>query len=608
MQTLNNVTLSPDGKYVAFISSDTYKEFKGLIENRVILMKLAEGKEEIISDEGRANSSLSFSPDSSRLAYVSSEKERNYIVIRDVDSNGQESSMVNGKIDSLKWHDDTSMVALVEDYHKEEKKKKKEGNDGYFFEEDHKFHSLWKYTPGHGMRRLTSGFQVWDFSSLGNRAAAVVSEYPYNWSWYEPRIALIDLETGEQRTLYTPEKRQLSSPSFSKDGSKVFFIESLMSDNGVESGDIISCSIENGKAVNMTENAEKSFSCFKETANGVIYALGNNMGTFEIQSIGEGRIIWSSFGAVLPAFSPKFSSEGGLFAFAFTAKDRPQEVYLVDGNGEAKKLTDVNSHLSGLRSYDSKMVKWKSTDGVEPYGLFRNAGEGAPLVVVVHGGPTSASTENFMDYSTLLMGAGFSVFLPNYRGSTGKGRKYAELNRGDMGGMDFKDIMEGLDYVLENEPVDRDRIFITGGSYGGFISAWAVTQTDRFAASASLFGIVDWISFHGVSSLATWDSIHYDQDPYAFDRFLKFSAIRYVENVKTPILLMHGIEDPYVPVGQYYQFYRALKDKGKEARLLLFPREGHGFREKKHFEMYITEMIRWFNSFPSKTGDPQNTA
>lgn len=608
MQTLNNVTLSPDGKYVAFISSDTYKEFKGLIENRVILMKLAEGKEEIISDEGRANSSLSFSPDSSRLAYVSSEKERNYIVIRDVDSNGQESSMVNGKIDSLKWHDDTSMVALVEDYHKEEKKKKKEGNDGYFFEEDHKFHSLWKYTPGHGMRRLTSGFQVWDFSSLGNRAAAVVSEYPYNWSWYEPRIALIDLETGEQRTLYTPEKRQLSSPSFSKDGSKVFFIESLMSDNGVESGDIISCSIENGKAVNMTENAEKSFSCFKETANGVIYALGNNMGTFEIQSIGEGRIIWSSFGAVLPAFSPKFSSEGGLFAFAFTAKDRPQEVYLVDGNGEAKKLTDVNSHLSGLRSYDSKMVKWKSTDGVEPYGLFRNAGEGAPLVVVVHGGPTSASTENFMDYSTLLMGAGFSVFLPNYRGSTGKGRKYAELNRGDMGGMDFKDIMEGLDYVLENEPVDRDRIFITGGSYGGFISAWAVTQTDRFAASASLFGIVDWISFHGVSSLATWDSIHYDQDPYAFDRFLKFSAIRYVENVKTPILLMHGIEDPYVPVGQYYQFYRALKDKGKEARLLLFPREGHGFREKKHFEMYITEMIRWFNSIPSKTGDPQNTA
>lgn len=608
MQTLNNVTLSPDGKYVAFISSDTYKEFKGLIENRVILRKLAEGKEEIISDEGRANSSLSFSPDSSRLAYVSSEKERNYIVIRDVDSNGQESSMVNGKIDSLKWHDDTSMVALVEDYHKEEKKKKKEGNDGYFFEEDHKFHSLWKYTPGHGMRRLTSGFQVWDFSSLGNRAAAVVSEYPYNWSWYEPRIALIDLETGEQRTLYTPEKRQLSSPSFSKDGSKVFFIESLMSDNGVESGDIISCSIENGKAVNMTENAEKSFSCFKETANGVIYALGNNMGTFEIQSIGEGRIIWSSFGAVLPAFSPKFSSEGGLFAFAFTAKDRPQEVYLVDGNGEAKKLTDVNSHLSGLRSYDSKMVKWKSTDGVEPYGLFRNAGEGAPLVVVVHGGPTSASTENFMDYSTLLMGAGFSVFLPNYRGSTGKGRKYAELNRGDMGGMDFKDIMEGLDYVLENEPVDRDRIFITGGSYGGFISAWAVTQTDRFAASASLFGIVDWISFHGVSSLATWDSIHYDQDPYAFDRFLKFSAIRYVENVKTPILLMHGIEDPYVPVGQYYQFYRALKDKGKEARLLLFPREGHGFREKKHFEMYITEMIRWFNSIPSKTGDPQNTA
>lgn len=598
MHTINNVTLSRDGVFAAYISSQTYKEFKGLIESRVILKKIGKKGEQIISDEGTTNSSVDFSPDSTRVAFISSEKERNYIVIVDVASGNKETSFVKGKLSSLKWLDNLSIIALVEDYKEDEKKKNKEGDDGYFFEENHKFHSLWKYTPGKGMRRITSGIQVWEFSAREDKATAVVSDFPYNWSWYESRIALIDLNTGDHEILYTPDRRQLSSPTISANGSKVYFIESLMSDNGVNSGDIISYEIEKRKAVNLTENLEKSISCFHESQDGKLYILANNMGTFEIQELGSDEAIWSSFGTVTPSFSPQFSLEGELFAFAFTSKDQPQEAFKVDMKGNTEKISDENSALDGLKSYSSELIKWKSTDDLEIYGLFRKAADNAPLVVVIHGGPTSASTESFLDYWTLLLGSGFSVFMPNYRGSTGKGRKYAELNRGDMGGMDFKDIMSGLDYLLAHEKVDERRVYITGGSYGGFMSAWAVTQTDRFAASVSLFGIVDWISFHGVSSLATWDSIHYDQDPYAFDRFLKFSAIRYIDNVKTPTLLMHGIEDPYVPVGQYYQFYRALKEKNKNGRLLLFPREGHGFREKKHLEMYIKEMINWFRSFP----------
>ena len=125
------------------------------------------------------------------------------------------------------------------------------------------------------------------------------------------------------------------------------------------------------------------------------------------------------------------------------------------------------------------------------------------------------------------------------------------------------------------------------------MSAWAITQTNFFKGAVSLFGISDWISFHGVSNLPTWDRIHYNEDPYKFDRFIKFSPLRYVDNVKTPVLLAHGIEDPYVPVGQYYQFYRALKEKGKDVRLLLFPREGHGFKERKHQEQFYSEVFKW---------------
>ena len=128
-------------------------------------------------------------------------------------------------------------------------------------------------------------------------------------------------------------------------------------------------------------------------------------------------------------------------------------------------------------------------------------------------------------------------------------------------------------------------------------TSWAITQTDMFRAAVGLFGIADWMSFHGVTNIPDWDSIHYAQSPYMRDLFEKFSPINYVEKVKTPVLLQHGVDDPCVPVGQYHQFYRALKDLGKTVRLLLFPREGHGFLEKKHILMQFNETLNWYEKF-----------
>lgn len=598
LKTLTDVTLSPDAGKIAFISSNTKKEFKEQMVNRVVIRDLTNGSEEFVTEDGLTCSSLSFSPDGTRIAFVLTEKEKNYVEILNVHTLESERSYVRGKLSKVRWVSDFSIAVLMDDYHPEEAKRKKTGDDGYFFEEDHKFTSLWLFTPGTGFRRISSGLQVWDFSISGEKAAAITSSYPYNWSWYRAEISIIDMATGKSRVVYSPDRRQLSSPSFSHDGRTIYFIECLMSDNGVESGDIISLDAETYKWKNLTEDIDKSFSCFLPQPDGSIYALSQSMGTFEILDPVGGKVYWSSFGAVSPLFSPKFSFANGKFALAFTSKDQRQEVLLIEGGGKAKVESSQNSDISELRSYPSSLVRWKSEDGLEVHGILRKLSDKAPLVVVVHGGPTSSSVESFIDLSTVLMGQGFSVFLPNYRGSTGRGRKYAELNRGDMGGMDFVDIMTGIDHLIKTEKINGDKIYITGGSYGGFMSAWAITQTDRFRASVSLFGISDWISFHGVSSLADWDSVHYDQDPYKFDRFLKFSAIRYLDNVNTPVLLMHGIEDPYVPVGQYYQFYRGLKDKGKEARLLLFPREGHGFNEKNHVIMYIREMVKFFNEHP----------
>ena len=279
---------------------------------------------------------------------------------------------------------------------------------------------------------------------------------------------------------------------------------------------------------------------------------------------------------------------------SFESSRQPDEVILIDLKTKKEKiLTSINKGLENCISYNSEKVEWKSKDGLEISGIFRTARKNAPLMVIVHGGPTGSSKDSFIDLATLFISKGYSVFLPNYRGSTGRGRKFAELNLGDMGGKDLDDILSGIDYLIRTRGIDRKKIFIIGGSYGGFMSAWAITQTNFFKGAVSLFGISDWISFHGVSNLPTWDRIHYNEDPYKFDRFIKFSPLRYVDNVKTPVLLAHGIEDPYVPVGQYYQFYRALKEKGKDVRLLLFPREGHGFKERKHQEQFYSEVFKW---------------
>ena len=202
-----------------------------------------------------------------------------------------------------------------------------------------------------------------------------------------------------------------------------------------------------------------------------------------------------------------------------------------------------------------------------------------------------------MDRYSYLLPEGYSIFMPNFRGSTGRGRKFAGLNFGDMGGMDLHDVLSGVQSLIKQGYTDKNKIAITGGSYGGFMTQWAITQTDIFRSAIALFGISDWISFHGTTNIPEWDEIQYDQKALEFDKFSKFSPLRHVKNIKTPLLIMHGESDPCVPVGQSYQFYRALRENGKDVRLLLFPREGHGFTEKEH----ILQSMKETRNFLEKT-------
>ena len=248
------------------------------------------------------------------------------------------------------------------------------------------------------------------------------------------------------------------------------------------------------------------------------------------------------------------------------------------------------------------MHHWHGADGWDMRGLVikpvgYDPGRRYPLVMWVHGGPTGVSGSCFYaasHWNQLWANAGYAVFLPNYRGSTGWGLNFAESNLGDMGGKDFEDMMLGIDSLVVSGLADPDRLAVAGWSYGGFTAAWAISQSNRFRAAVMGAGISDWLSFHGRSCLSDWDAMYYQGSPYdQAGPYKSFSPISYYQNLATPTLILHGEDDQDVPVEQSYLFYRALKDKGVETQLIVYPRETHAVTERAHMLDMARRVVAW---------------
>src|SRR5262249_11136508 len=228
-----------------------------------------------------------------------------------------------------------------------------------------------------------------------------------------------------------------------------------------------------------------------------------------------------------------------------------------------------------------------------------------PLVLWVHGGPTSAFREGYLQTARvdallvqLLANAGFAVLRANPRGSMGRGVAFADAVLGDPGGKDLEDLLRGVDYVVGGGWADGARVGVGGWSYGGFMAAWAVTQTTRFKAAMVGAGICDFHSFHAQSNIPDWGKRILAADPLEQPEMYRTrSAITYARRITTPTLVLHGEQDPCVPVSQAYALYRALQERGVPAELAVYPREGHGLREREHLRDYCARLLRWLEMY-----------
>jgi dipeptidyl aminopeptidase/acylaminoacyl peptidase len=280
-------------------------------------------------------------------------------------------------------------------------------------------------------------------------------------------------------------------------------------------------------------------------------------------------------------------------ALVVESSTEPAEIYFAESMRSApKKLTDTNPHTRSFALGKTEVVSWKSDghtiEGVLLKPVSYQEGKKYPLMVVAHGGPTGAHTNGYRiaygDGGQNFSGEGWAVLYPNPRGSTGYGEKFSQANFNDWGGGDYRDIMTGVDAMIARGIADPDKLAFQGWSYGGYMTAWVVSQTTRFKAAMMGAGIPDLVSMYNTNDIPNYLGTFFGGIPskQTLPLYIERSAITYIDRVTTPLLILHGGSDQRVPIGQPMEYFRALKDRGKTVELVFYPREGHGFSEYYH--------------------------
>jgi dipeptidyl aminopeptidase/acylaminoacyl peptidase len=200
--------------------------------------------------------------------------------------------------------------------------------------------------------------------------------------------------------------------------------------------------------------------------------------------------------------------------------------------------------------------------------------------------------------TTALIARGYALFRPNPRGSFGQGARFTSANVRDFGHGDLRDILAGIDAAAKSAPIDESRLGITGGSYGGFMTMWAVTQTHRFKAAVAVAGVSDWLSYYGENGIDAWmlpyfgASVYDDPEVYA-----RSSPINFIHNVRTPTFAYVGERDIECPAPQTQEFWHALKTLGVPTSVMIYPGEGHGLREPDHIADALARTLHWFDQY-----------
>ena len=429
-------------------------------------------------------------------------------------------------------------------------------------------------------------------------------------NWWVAHLYLVNAQTGEMRDIYKP-KLQIADPRVSPDGKTVAFIEGLMSDEGSTGGDVYVVPITGEPARNLTSGIQSSPYALVWSAPDRILFAENVDGNYGFASVsaqgGAVQTLWKGEEVAYPAGDAWASSKSAdelTTAIVRQSANTPPEVWS-GAIGKWKQLTTLNAEIKPAWG-EMRNVHWMNgATRVQGWLMLPKdfaPGKKYPLVVSVHGGPSAACVSHWDERGMGPLSAmGYFSLCPNPRGSYGQGENFTQGNVRDFGGGDYRDIMAGVDAISKEFPIDTKRIGIRGHSYGGYMTMWAETQTQRFSAAVAGAGLSDWLSYYGLNDIDEWmipffgASVYDDAVVY-----VKSDPMHFVKAVKTPTLILVGDRDGEVPMEQSVEWWHALADLHVPTKLVVYPNEGHMFIKPADSRDYALRTLEWFDEWFGK--------
>jgi dipeptidyl aminopeptidase/acylaminoacyl peptidase len=606
--------LSPDGHWVLYTLSTRDLEDKDLKRTTHIWRLKVDGTDRRQMTQGEEScTSPAWFPSGKKIAFLSSRGKGS------ASSGNQEGSQKaartqlftiyvdGGEAWQLTHHeenirsfqispDGTKIVFAVRDpLSKEEEKKQKKKDDSVVVDEKFRMSHLWILDiESKKTTRLTQGeFTVSDFRwSPDSQNIAYVSRpnTKVDESWNSD-IWVVDIGEKKPKKLYENPGRDVN-PRWSRDGETIAFASEPHPYTNTMYNKLYLIPARGGGARVLLKDFDLNFfdPIWSPDGNQIYWSAGErtttNLFSVDVQSGKVTRILAPRGGN----YSWELSKDGTRWIWLYAPSTWPAELYTADVNlKNLSILTDANPwfRVENVQFGEVQTVRWKNSDGQEIEGVLTfpvgyENGKKYPLILNPHGGPSGARIESFSSSNQFFAGNGFFVFQPNFRGSVNYGQEFVNANRGKWGIVDYDDCMTGVDYCTEKGWADPDRLICYGWSYGGYMSFWIVTQTDRFQAVSPGAGLSNLYSMYSTTDIPHYLAWFFGT-PWNYEElYERLSAIRHVKNVKSPVLIMHGAEDARVPITQAVEFYQALRDLGKDVIFVKYPREGHGFSEPRH--------------------------
>ena len=614
--------ISQDGARVAYTVSETKmekdKEWK--TATQIWVAPISGGKARQFTRGDKSSSASEWSPDGNMIAFLSDREKDGERQVWMMMADGGEAWAVTahkGGVTGFRFSPDGKQLLLsaTDQPSKDEEDRKKVKDDTMVIDHDIKMTHLWLWNiEKKDEKRLTEGnFTVSDpqWSPDGTRITYTTRPTPRADDGALSDVWMLTVAGGEKKKLASGDGAS-DNARWSPDGKWIAYTGSNDRDPGPSTAYLYLLPAAGGTVKQLTAKFDLSVGTPVWSRDGkTIYFSTNVLEAIEVYScdVATGTVeqatkLGGSIGIT------EISRDGKTFVGTMSSAGQPTELYAATANFAAlKRLTDHNSWLKDYALGNTEVVKWKSKDGTEIEGLLTKpvgytpvgfaASVRVPFLLNPHGGPTGASINNFNGTVQVLAANGFAVLQPNFRGSTGKGLAFAQANKNTWGKGDYEDCMTGTDAMIASGIADPDRLGAFGWSYGGYMTFWILTQTDRFKAVSPGAGLTNIYSMYSQTDIHRYLNWFYtDKAPWENqDLYWDRSPMKYVGHVKTPTMIMHGQVDTRVPIAQAQEFYQALVERKVPVEFVVYPRENHGFTEPRHQMDRVRRYVRFFAKY-----------